>query len=136
MELTSASGKTSITKSRYGWTIIAFGVVTAFVMALIVWQLAETSPGVWCKVAESANDNIRGECFKVILDLIPVKDHAIIGLLSILAVTIMALAAVALGVRINASGPGGTSIDVGAEDTVVENGDARVSIPTPPSGDK
>lgn len=137
MELTPISvEKNALSKTRYGWTIIAFGVVVAFVMGLMVWQLLETSPPFWCKVAEDAALDVRGACFSLIKDLIPVKDHTIIGLMSILGIAFISLTAVALGVRINAHGPGGTSVDVGAETTVVSNGDAKVEVHTPPSGDK
>lgn len=125
--------KSSIWKSRYGWTIIAFILAGVFVGGLVVWQLYETSPSVWCMLAEDTSENLRGSCLSVLLKLLDIKDHAIIGLLIILGITVVSVVAVALGLKISASGPGNTQIDVGADKTRIEADGANVTIPTPPS---
>lgn len=125
--------KTSIFKSRYGWTIIAFVLAGLFVGALVVWQLFETSPSVWCALADNGTENLRGACLSVLLKLLEVKDHALIGLIVILGITVLSVVAVALRLKISASGPGNTHIDVGADQTRIEADGADVTIPTPPS---
>jgi hypothetical protein len=105
-----------ITKSKFGWTIIVFIVAILFIGGLIVWQLIETSPGTWCNIAADGPDNIRGACLSILLKLLEVKDHTIVGLLTILGIAVISVVAVALGVRISAEGPGDTKIDIGKAD--------------------
>ncbi len=128
--------KVSFWKSRYAWTIVAFILAGLFISGLLVWQLMETGPAVWCKIAETANDTRVTGCYGILLKLIDVKDHTIIGLLAILGITVISIVAVALGVKISAQGPGSTSVNIGRENTNISNGDIDVDIPTPPSGDR
>lgn len=123
-------------KSRYGWTIVAFILAGIFISGLLIWQLLETNPRVWCQIAETANDTRVTGCYGILLKLTDIKDHTIIGLLAILGTTVLSIVAVALGVKISASGPGATSVNIGRENTNISNGDIDVDIPTPPSGDK
>jgi hypothetical protein len=125
-----------ITRSRFGWTIIAFIIAGVFISALMIWQLIETSPQAWCKLADDSSDNLRGACLSVLLKLLDVKDHTIVGLLTILGITVLSVVAVALNVRISAAGPGNTNVNIGANETRIQNGDVDVAIPTPPSEDK
>jgi hypothetical protein len=106
----------NITKSKFGWTIIVFIIAIIFVGILVVWQLFGLSPQTWCNIAEEGDANVRGACLSVILKLLDVKDHAIIGLMSILGITVVSIVAVALNVRIAAGGPGNTSVNIGADD--------------------
>jgi hypothetical protein len=123
-------------KSRYAWTLIAFAAAGLLMAGLVIWQLIESSPGVWCHIADSTDTNLRGACLSVLLKLLDLKDHALMGLLTILGITVVSVVAVALGVKISAAGPGGTNVSVGSEKTIVDNGDAKVEIPTPPSEGK
>lgn len=127
---------TSIWKSRYGWTIIAFIIAGVFISGLVIWQLMETAPAYWCALADQTSEGLRTACYNVLLRLLDIKDHAIVGLLTILGITVASVVAVALGVKISGTGPGGTSVNVGADETRVKNGDLDMSIPTPPSEDK
>jgi hypothetical protein len=118
------------TGHRFRWTVLAFVAAGILVSALVVWQLYETTPARWCAIAlQGTNEG----CFTVLLKLLEIKDHAVIGLLAILGLTVLSLVAVALGVNIKAAGPGGTSVDIGADDTTITTPDASVTLPTPPS---
>lgn len=125
--------KSTISKSRYGWTIIAFMVAAVLVAGLVSWQLYETSPARWCAIAENTT-NTTDACKEILLALIGMKDNALIGLMTILGITVVSLTAIALGLKITAAGPGNTSVNIGADKTTVDTEDASVSIPTPPSG--
>lgn len=109
----------SILRSRYGWTIIVFLILTIFVGGLIVWQLLGNSAHDWCQLAEDSSDNVRGACLTLLLSLLNIKDHAIIGLLTILGIIVASVVAVALGVHISAGGPGNTSVNIGTENAEV-----------------
>lgn len=126
----------SIWKSRYGWTIIAFIIAGVFISGLVIWQLFETQPAYWCAIADQSSEGLRTACYNVLLRLLDIKDHTIVGLLTILGITVASVVAVALGVRIVAGGPGGTNVNVGADETRVRNGDLDMTIPTPPSEEK
>lgn len=119
-------------KTRFGWTMIAFIVMIVFIGVLAVWQIDATSPGYWCKLAEDTTESRTG-CYGLLMKLVEVKDHVIIGLLSILGLAIAGLISVALGLNVRAGGPGGTSVDIRERDTTVDTGDTSVTIPTPPS---
>lgn len=125
--------RASIFKSRYGWTIIAFVLAGLLVSGLVIWQLYETSPRIWCQIAEGDAEAVRGACLAILLKLLDLKDHAVIGLLTILGITVVSLVAVALGLKISAGGPGNTHVDIGADETRIESSGADVTIPTPPS---
>jgi uncharacterized membrane protein required for colicin V production len=123
-------------KSRYGWTLVAFALAAFTVAAFVGWQLYETAPRAWCALAEATSPENTNACLAVLLKLIDMKDHALIGLMSILGITVVSILAVALGLRISAAGPGATSINVGASDTTVQNEDVSLTVPTPPSESK
>jgi hypothetical protein len=122
-------------KSRFGWTMIAFIVLMLFVGSLIVWQIDSTHPTYWCALADNTSTENANGCFKVLIQLVSVKDHVLIGLITILGLSVAGLISVALGLNIRASGPGGTSVDINERRTTVDTDDASVSIPTPPSKD-
>lgn len=125
----------AIGKTRYGWTLIAFVLAGGLIAALVIWQLIVTSPNAFCAVAKATGER-SAVCLPLLIEIVHVKDHAIVGLLTILGITVISVVAVALGVRISASGPGNTNVNIGADTTTVDNGDAHVSIPTPPSEEK
>ena len=124
----------NIIKGRFRWTIFAFLAAAALVSAMVVWQLYETTPARWCAVAMVSSTESATGCYSLLLRLLDIKDHAVMGLLGILGLVVLSLTVIALGVDIKAAGPGGTSIDIGAEDTKIKTADADVTIPTPPAG--
>jgi hypothetical protein len=119
---------------NFRWTLLAFIMAALFVVGLIIWQLIELAPRVWCQLNDNANDARYTSCGGILLKLLDVKDHTIIGLLAILAVIIFSIVVVVFGVTIKGAGPGGMSVDIGADKTVVTNENDTVAIPTPPSG--
>lgn len=121
--------------NHFSWTLFAFVGACIVLTGLTIWQLETTSPPRWCSLALTGSPEIVSGCYNVLLKLLDIKDHAIIGLIATLAVTILCVVAVALGVRITAGGPGNTSVNIGADTTRVQSGDTSVEIPTPPSGE-
>lgn len=118
---------------RYRWTILAFAAAGFLIAGLVVWQLMETTPARWCVLAKQGSPELATGCFNVLLKLLEIKDHALMMLIGVLAITIISIVVVALGVRINGAGPGGFSVDVGADKTKVSDGENEAVIPTPPS---
>ncbi|MGN6819307.1 MAG: hypothetical protein ACTHJR_11625 [Sphingomonas sp.] len=117
--------------SRYRWTIIAF-VFAGFISAAFAgWQLFETSPRVWCVLAKEGSAETRAACLSVLLRLLDIKDHAVIGLLVILGLTILSVVVVALGVKLKGHGPGDLGFDIDRDDDTqtVRAGDATVTGP-------
>lgn len=102
--------------TKFRWVILAFIFAGLLVSGLLIWQLYETRPSMWCAVAD-VNEISADGCFKLLLGLIQVKDHAIVGLLFILGVTVLSVVAVTLRVRLDLDGPGGTGADIQGDDT-------------------
>lgn len=96
---------------KFRWVILAFIFAGLLVSGLLIWQLYETQPSMWCAVADVNEVSAEG-CFELLLGLINVKDHAIIGLLFILGVTVLSVVAVTLRVRLDLDGPGGTGANI------------------------
>jgi hypothetical protein len=120
-------------KGRFRWTVLAFIFAWLLVSGLVVWQLYETTPARWCAVALQGSPEVTTGCYSVLLKLLDIKDHAVLYLMIILGITTMSLTVIALGVGIKASAPGGTSVDIGAENTQITTPDASVTVPTPPT---
>lgn len=99
---------------EFRWVIVAFVFAGLLVAGLLIWQLWETRPSTWCEVAE-VNDISATGCFNLLLGLIEIKDHAIIGLLFILGVTVLSVVAVTLRVRLDLKGPGGTGGNISGD---------------------
>lgn len=121
---------------NFRWTIVAFVFAGALMAGLMIWQLSELSPDRYCKLAEVTGSE--NACLSVMLKLLTLKDHALIGTLATLGLTVLALAAVALGVRISATAPGGGGVDVGGNgppDTSITQGDKEIVIPSPPASE-
>jgi uncharacterized membrane protein len=121
-------------RGRYRWTVFAFLAAAVIVAGLVVWQLYETTPARWCAIAVAGSPESTTGCYQLLMRLLELKDHAVLSLLAILGLLVLSLTAIALGVGIKASGPGGTSIDIGAEQTKVTSDDTTVTLPTPPAG--
>jgi hypothetical protein len=121
--------------SKYNWTIGAFSLAGAVTMIMLAWQLFESTPARWCAIALAGSPETNSACAGILLKLLENKDHVNLGLLTIVGVSILALAAVALNVGIKVQGPGGVNVDIGSEDTKVTSGDSSVTIPTPPAGE-
>lgn len=126
--LTSTAGQ-----GRYRWTLIAFAFAGLLISGLVVWQLYEMTPARWCVLAKQGSPELATGCFNVLLKLLDIKDHALMMLIGVLALTIIAVVAVALGVRISGAAPGGFSVDVGAEKTTVASEGGTATIDTPPA---
>ena len=118
---------------RLRWFIVAFvasGVVT---MLMLGWQLYETTPARWCVMAKQGSPDLEGSCLAIRLKLLEIKSNVVLGLLAIVGLSVLSLAAVALGVRLGLSGPGGLSANIGSDKTTVSNGESSVTVPTPPA---
>lgn len=121
---------------NFRWTLVAFALCGGLIAALVVWQLWELTPQRWCALAENtAGDVNSNACLSALLRILDLKDHALIGLLVILGITVVSVVVVALKVNVKGSGPGGFEVDIGADETQVREPDtgASVTIPTPPS---
>lgn len=114
--------------------LLAFILAALITVGLVVWQLVETTPRAWCQLAADANEARYSSCSSILIKLLDIKDHTIIGLLSILGIIILAIVVVALGVSVKGTGPGGIGVDIGSDKTRVTDGESVVDIPTPPSG--
>lgn len=121
---------------RFRWVIYAFGVAGALMMAVLIWQLYDLTAARWCVLAKQGSPELATGCVTMLVRLLDLKDHVLIGLLAIVGLTVLSLAAVALGVRVGFSGPGGLSANVEADKTTVTDGQATVTLPTPPAEDK
>jgi hypothetical protein len=117
-------------KGRFRWTVIAFALAGLLISALVVWQLYETAPRIWCEMAKEGHND---QCVQILLRLLDIKDHSLMGLLGILGLTVASLTAIALGLKISAGGPGDMHVDVGADRTTVDTPGGSVVVPTPPS---
>lgn len=120
---------------RFRWVVFAFLGAGLLTMAMLGWQLYDLTPGRWCVLAKQGSPELANSCVAMLVKLLDLKDHVLIGLLAITGLSVLALAAVALGVRLAFSGPGGLSANVGADKTTVTDGQASVTIPTPPAED-
>ena len=117
---------------RYRWTLIAFALAGLLVAAFAGWQLAETTPARWCGLAQATSPEGTTACLTVLLKVLEIKDHAVILLLSTLALTVLSVVVVALGVKLTGEGPGGFRVDVSADETQIQANGGSVTIPTPP----
>ena len=120
---------------RLNWTVLGFSLAGLLTMAMLAWQLFESTPARWCAIALAGSPETNSACAGILLKLLENKDHVNVGLLAIVGVSILALAAVALNVGIKVAGPGGVNVDIGAEDTKVTSDNTSVTIPTPPAGE-
>lgn len=118
------------------WILIAFALCGLLIATLVVWQLAETTPARWCVIAKAGSPDEGASCLAILLKLLEIKQWAVLALLTILGLTVLSVVVVALGVKINANGPGGFAVDVSADQTTVSSGDNIAVIPTPPAGDQ
>lgn len=100
---------------RLRWFIVAFVLAGAMMVGLLVWQLYETSPRHWCEIAKQGSPETASSCLAILLKLLDLKDHAVVGLLVIVGVSVLCLAVVALGVRLGVAGPGGVSANINME---------------------
>lgn len=116
---------------RLRWFVFAFLAAIIIMTALLAWQLYETSPTRWCILAKSGSPEMASSCVSMLIKLLELKNNVVIGLLSIVGLSVLSLAAVALGVRLGLSGPAGLSANIGAEETVISNDSASVTVPTP-----
>jgi hypothetical protein len=101
--------------------------------ALLAWQLWDVTPARWCAIAQNGTPDLQTACVTVLLKLLELKNNVVIGLLTIVGLSVLSLAAVALGVRLGLTGPGGLTANIEAEQTTVSDGSSTVVVPTPPS---
>ena len=86
---------------------------------LLSWQLWTLEPGHWCAVATEdgflAGDRLRKleVCKEILLELLNLKDHAIIGMLAILGGIIGMLTVSEYKTRLKVDGPMGSSVEIG-----------------------
>jgi len=118
---------------RFRWVVFAFLAAGGMMTALLAWQLYDTTPARWCAIALQGSPEISTGCFNVLLRLLDIKNNAVLGLLAITGLSVLSLAAVALGVRLGFTAPGGISANVQADTTTVTDGSSTVTIPTPPA---
>jgi peptidoglycan/LPS O-acetylase OafA/YrhL len=98
--------------SKLTWMIVAFCLSGALMTAILVWQLLETTPARWCVLANKGSPEFATGCIAILMRLLDIKDHVVIGLLVIVGLSVLSLAAVALGVRLQLSTPGGLSANI------------------------
>lgn len=118
---------------RFRWVIYAFMAAGIVMTAMLAWQLYDLTAARWCVLAKQGSPDLATGCVTMLVKLLDIKDHVMIGLLGIVGLTVLSLAAVALGVRLGFTGPGGLSANVGADKTTVTDGQATVTLPTPPA---
>lgn len=125
----------SVEHGRVRWFVIAFIAAGFFMSSVLVWQLWDVTPARWCAIAQSGNNDIAAACLSILLKLLDLKNNVVIGLLAIVGLSVLSLAVVALGVRINAAGPGGLTANIGSDKTIISDADgvSSVEIPTPPA---
>lgn len=100
--------------SGFRWVIIAFILSSILIVSLVVWQLIGIQSRHWCEIP-GADEMLSEGCFSLMGQLIQIKASAVIGLLFILGITVIAIVAVTLRVKIDADGPGGTGVTIGGE---------------------
>lgn len=114
---------------RARWFIIAFLVFGIIMTVMLGWQLFETTPARWCVMAKQGSPELASGCVTILMKLLEIKDHVVIGLLGITGLSVLGLAAVALGLRFVVSGPGGLNANIGADRGTT----TTVTVETPPS---
>lgn len=127
-----------VTHGERRWTLWAFVAAGFLVAALLIWQLYGLTPASWCGIAKVGTENDRiSACLTVLVRLLTIKDHVLIGLLTLLGISFVSLTVVVLGVSVKGTAPGGASIDVGPDTTHIATETTDITLPTPPSsGDK
>lgn len=129
-----SSLKKLLPDSRSEWIMLLFIVAGVLISGLLIWQLLGINPTEYCRLAEITSPENVSACLAVLVKILEVKDHAVIGLLSILGFTVLSVVVVAMGVKLSGGGPGGVSVDIGADKTDVSvDGKTVATIPTPPS---
>lgn len=118
---------------RFRWVVVAFMAAGIVMTAMLGWQLYDLTAARWCVLAKQGSPDLATGCVTMLVKLLDLKDHVLIGLLGIVGLSVLSLAAVALGVRLGFTGPGGLSANVGADKTTVTDGQATVTLPTPPA---
>ncbi len=108
-------------KGRFRWTIAAFLAAFTATTLMLAWQLYESTPARWCAIGAVTTkaSETSADCYTILLKLLDNKNTLTIGLLSIQGICVLSLAAIALGLKIQAAGPGGTSVDISADTAVV-----------------
>ena len=112
---------------NFRWTILAFVLCGLLMAGLAIWQLAGLSPSLYCRI------DGKQDCTQLLIALLGVKDNALIATFMILGLTVLSVVAVALGVSVKATGPGGTSVDIGHDPnapppTVISQGDKQIVV--------
>ncbi len=112
--------------TNFRWVLLAFAVSALFMAGIVVWQLAGLSPSLYCRI------DGKTDCTGLLIALLGVKDNALIASFTILGITVLCIVVVALGVNIKATGPGGSSVDLGEKtpDTHIAQGDKEIVIPS------
>lgn len=113
---------------RFRWVVYAFIAAGLLMTLILAWQLFDLTPGRWCVLAKQGSPDLGAGCVAMLIKLLEIKDHVMIGLLIIVGLTVLSLAAVALGVRLGFTGPGGLSANVEADTTTVTDGQATVTV--------
>lgn len=121
------------TNGRVRWFVVAFLILGTMMTGLLTWQLWDVTPARWCAIAQASTPDFANACVTILLRLIELKNNVVLGLLVIVGASMLSLAAVALGVRMGLTGPGGLSANIGADQTTVTDGSSTVTVPTPPA---
>ncbi len=113
---------------RLRWFVIAFLVAGTLMSGLLAWQLSETSPAKWCIIAKAGSPQAADSCVSMLMKLLEIKDHVVIGLLIIVGLSVLSLAAVALNVKLGINGPGGLSANIDSESVNVQDNQSGSSV--------
>jgi len=112
------------------WRSLFFYLMALSVMVLLIWQLwLLEPPEKWCPAKRL------DICFTAYTKNLEIRDHAIIGLMAVLAVVVIGSMVISYGLRVSADGPGGVHVDVQQDKTTVTTPAATMTVPTtPPAG--
>jgi len=118
---------TSLFKTGLGfWRNLFFYLMAFTTTAMLIWQLSLLEPPEkWCP------HNSLSLCFASIEKNLELRDHAIIGLLIVLAVVVIGSMVVTYKLSVSGSaGAGNVSVDIHQDKTTVTTPQTTVSVPT------
>jgi len=103
----------------FTWTFWGLLGAGAILVSLLVWQLMGLTPTHWCGAsigAARAENTVARDCTQILIELLKIKDHALMIFGGTLAIVVIALVAAAAKVNLSALLPGGGSVNVSSKD--------------------
>lgn len=108
------------------WRNLFFYLMAFTTTGMLIWQLSLLEPpDKWCPQKRL------DVCYVTIMENLKLRDHAIIGLMGVLAVVVIGSMVVTykLSARVQ-GGPGGVNVDIHQDRTTVTTPVGTVSVPT------